>query len=101
MSLLSSESSRSSGGGFGLIGSGGGFPDGFSFIQFGPGVGGSSLGKVGRFLHGSGSSSSIGVTASFGMIPSVISSLGMLIGPDEGVLAIRGATVLSGAFLSS
>ena len=63
----------------------------------GPAVG---FGGVGGFWGGSGSSSSIGVTASFGMIPSSISSLGILMGV-RGVVLIGVVITLSGAFLSS
>ena len=52
------------------------------------------------FFVGSGSSLLIGVTASFGIIPSSISSFRMLVGPEDVVL-IRGVTILSSAFLSS
>ena len=61
--------------------------------MLGPGVG------VG-FRGGSGSSSSIGVTAPFGMIPSSMSSLGMSIGV-RGLVRLGRATVLIGVLLSS
>ena len=67
------------------------------FRSLGPGIG---FGGVGGFFVSSRSSSSIGVTASFGIIPSSISSFGMLVGPEDVVL-IQGITVLNGAFLSS
>ena len=63
----------------------------------GPAVG---FGGVGGFLGGSGSSSSIGVTASFGIIPSSISSFGILMGVRDAVL-VEVAITLSGVFLSS
>ena len=58
------------------------------------------FGGVIGFWGGSGSSSSIGVTASFGMIPSSISSFGISIGVRDVVL-IGDVIVLSSAFLSS
>ena len=61
--------------------------------MLGPGAG------VG-FRGGSGSSSSIGVTASFGMTPSSMSSLGMSIGV-RGLVRLGSATVLIGVLLSS
>ena len=71
---------------------------GFGFFGLlGPGIG---FGSVGGFFIGSGSSLSIGVTASFSIIPSSISSFGMLVGSEDVVL-IKSVTVLSGAFLSS
>ena len=76
---------------------------------FGVGVGSGFFGLLGPavgfegvkgFQDGSGSSSSTGVTASFGIIPSLMSSLGILTGPEEVVL-IGDVTVLNGALLSS
>ena len=61
--------------------------------MLGPGVG------VG-FRGGSGSSSSMGVTASFGMIPSSISSFGISIGV-RGLVRPGRATVLISVLLSS
>ena len=63
----------------------------------GPSVG---FGGIGGFWGGSGSSSSIGVTAPLGIIPSSISSFGISIGV-RGVVLIGDVIVLSGAFLSS
>ena len=96
--MLSSSSESSSGGfvpaGESPWGSSGGFP-------LGPEIGGSSFGGVGGFLGGSGSSSLIGDTASFGMIPSVMSSLGIFIGSSDEVLLGGSDTTFMGVFLSS
>ena len=82
----------------GLVAGAFGVRFGFGFFGLlGPGVG---FGSVGGFFISSGSSSSIEVTASSGIIPSSISSFGMLVGPKDVVL-IKGVTILSGAFLSS
>ena len=75
-----------------------GFGVGSSFLRLlGPAMG---FGGVGGFWGGSGSSSLIGVTAPFGMIPSLMSSFGISIGV-RGAVLIGDATVLSSAFLSS
>ena len=52
-------------------------------------------------MGGSGSSSLIGDTASFGMIPSVMSSLGIFIGSSDEVLLGGSDTTFMGVFLSS
>ena len=71
---------------------------GSSFLRLlGPATG---FGGIGGFWGGSGSSLSIGVTASFGMIPSSISFFGILIG-IRGAVLIEVTTILSGAFLFS
>ena len=79
-----------------MVGIGFGVGSGFLGL-LGPAV---ILGGVIGFWGGSGSSLSIGVTASFGIIPSSISSLGISIGVRSVVLT-GDVIVLSGAFLSS
>ena len=73
-----------------LAGLGFGFGSG-SWGLLGPGVG---------FRGGSGFSSSMGVTAPFGMIPSSISSFGISIGV-RGLVRPGDATFIIGALLSS
>ena len=96
--MLSSSSESSSGGsvpaGGSPRGSSGGFP-------LGPGVGGSSFGGVGGFLGGSGSSSLIGDTASFGIISSIMYPSEILIGSSGEFLLGGSDTVFIGIFLSS
>ena len=80
----------------------GGSPWGlFGGSPLGPEVDGSLFGGVGEFLGSSGSSLLIGDTDSFGMIPSVMSSLGILIGLSDEILLGGSDTIFMGAFLSS
>lgn len=83
---------------------GGGVGSGF-FGLLGPRVGGSLWREVGRFLGGSGSSLSTGVTAPLGIILSLIPSGGISIGPCnnpcDGLLVTKVATICNGALLSS
>ena len=78
------------------VGVGSGVGSGFrGLLELAVGFGG-----VIRLWGGSGSSSSIGVTASFGIIPSLISSFGISIGV-RGVAWLGRVTDLIGVLLSS